>query len=144
MLFSPRTIAKPIGPILYVVGYGNKLGVYSRLITRADYLSLIGIHPLSKRNYANYYVLANLVLRTGKFLAHLPLLARPRWVARTQKRIRRLAFSVSMHLPIRIFGLETFLEQNSLCPFAGPAQATKYSGRTLFYHWSEFIQDQWR
>lgn len=118
MFFSPRTIAKPVGPIVYVVGYGNKLGVSSKLITRADYVSLIGIHPLSKRNYANYYVLANLVLRTGKFLA------RPRCVARTKKWIRRLAFSVSMHLPIRIFGLETFLEQNSLCPFAGPAQAS--------------------
>ena len=86
MVFSPRKIAKPVGPIVYVVGYGNKLGVSSKLITRADYLSLIGIHPLSKRNYAKYYVLANLVLRTGKFLAHLPFLARPRWVARTKKK----------------------------------------------------------
>lgn len=72
MLFSPRMVAKPVGPILYVVGYGNQLRFSSKLITRADYLSLIGIHPLSKRNYANYYVLADLVLRTGKFLAHLP------------------------------------------------------------------------
>lgn len=109
-------IGKAVGPILYVVGYGYQLGFSSKLITRADYLSLIGMHPLSKRNYANSYVLANLVLRTGK------LLARPRWVARTKKRIGRLAFSVSMYLPIGIFGLETFLEQNSLCPFAGSAQ----------------------
>lgn len=78
-------IAKAVGPILYVVGYGSQLGFWSKLITRADYLSLIGVHPLSKRNYANSYVLANLVLRTGKFLAHLPPLARPRWVARTKK-----------------------------------------------------------
>lgn len=76
MLFSLRMIAKPVGPIIYVLGYGNQLGFSSKLITRADYLSLIGIHPLSKRNYANSYVLANLVLRTGKFL-----LARPRWVS---------------------------------------------------------------
>lgn len=25
MLFSPRMVAKPVGPILYVVGYGNQL-----------------------------------------------------------------------------------------------------------------------